>query len=438
MFHRRIDRPIPRAVKAEGVWIYDETGKKYLDACGGPICVNVGHGRAEIAEAMSLQAKELAYVHGTMFTSDPVETLASRLAAHSPEGINRFYFCSSGCEAIETAIKLARQIHIANGELDRYRIISRWNAYHGATLGALSATGKTSMREPFLPLLAPSIHIPPPYCLRCHFGLSYPGCGTRCAHALDEAIWNEGRKTISAFLAETVLGSTIGAVVPPPEYYAIVRDICNHHGILLILDEVMCGMGRTGKWFGLDHYGITPDMITLGKGLNGGYAALSAIGCKKTHIDVLRENPGNFIHGHTFSHHAVAAAAALAVVNLLENEKLVEQAESRGHYLEQCLMPLSDHPHVGQIRGIGLMWAIEVVRDKKSLEPYPSKDKITERLAEQLMDMGILIYKCTGFSNGDGDAIMLGPPFIISESEIDFSVHAIQQVLNQLRKSDSG
>ena len=429
VFHRRLDRPLPRAVKAEGVWIYDETGKKYLDASGGPICVNVGHCRTEIADAMAGQARQLAYVHGHMFTSDPIESLAMRLAAHAPEGINRFYFCSSGCEAIETAIKLARQIHIARGDAERYRIISRWNAYHGATLGALSATGKTSMREPFQPLLGPSIHIPSPYCLRCHFGLTYPDCGLRCAHALDEAIRHEGRHTISAFLAETILGSTIGAVVPPPEYYAVIRDICDHHGILLILDEVMCGMGRTGKWFGLDHYGVVPDMITLGKGLNGGYAALSAVGCRAAHLDVLREKAGNFIHGHTFSHHAVAAAAALSVVEILERENLIERAASLGGYLEKRLAPLADHPHVGQVRGIGMMWAIEVVRDKKTLAPFPRKEKLTEKMADRLMDMGIILYKCAGFANGDGDAVMLGPPFVISESELDLAVDAIGQVL---------
>jgi adenosylmethionine-8-amino-7-oxononanoate aminotransferase len=288
------------------------------------------------------------------------------------------------------------------------------------------------MREPFMPLLPPSIHIPAPYCLRCYFGLTYPSCGIRCAHALEEAIWNEGRKTISAFLAETVLGSTIGAVVPPSAYYAIVREICSRYGILLILDEVMCGMGRTGKWFGLDHYGVVPDMITLGKGLNGGYAALSAVGCREEHLEVLRDRSGNFIHGHTFSHHAVAAAAALSVVDILEKENLVEQAESRGNYLEQCLRPLTANSHVGQIRGIGLMWAIEVVRDKESLEPYPRKDKIAEQLADQLTAMGVLTYKCTGFAHGDGDAVMLGPPFIISESEIDFTVHSLQQAIDQL------
>lgn len=326
---------------------------------------------------------------------------------------------------------MARQIHIARGEPDRYRIVSRWNAYHGATLGALSATGKTSMREPFLPLLSPSIHIPAPYCLRCHFGLTYPRCDIRCAHALDEAIRYEGKKTISAFLAETVLGSTIGTVVPPSAYYAIVRDICRHHGVLLILDEVMCGMGRTGKWFGLDHYGIVPDMITLGKGLNGGYAAISAVGCQQTHLDALRENPGNFIHGHTFSHHAVAAAAALSVVDILERENLVERAASLGRYLEKRLAPLAEHPHVGQIRGIGLMWAIELVRDKKSLAPFSRTEKITEKTAGRLMDLGILVYPCVGFANGDGDAIMLGPPFIISEPELDMAVDAIEQVLSE-------
>ena len=247
---------------------------------------------------------------------------------------------------------------------------------------------------------------------------------------LDEAIRQEGRHTVSAFLAETILGSTIGAVVPPPEYYAIVRDICHHHGVLLILDEVMCGMGRTGKWFGLDHYGVVPDMMTLGKGLNGGYAALSAVGCQQAHLDVLREKTGGFIHGHTFSHHAVAAAAALSVVDILEREQLVERAAALGNYLEKRLAPLADHPHVGQVRGIGLMWAVEVVRDKKTLAPFPRKEKVTEKMADRLMEMGIILYKCTGFAAGDGDGVMLGPPFNITEPELDMAVDAIDQVLD--------
>ncbi len=431
VFHRRIDRLLPKAVKAEGVWIYDETGKKYLDASGGPICVNVGHGRQEVADAIYEQAKKLAYVHGPMFTSDPIENLAERLTVHFPEGINRVYFCSSGCEAIETAIKLSRQIQVACGQTGRYRVITRWQSYHGSTLGALSVTGKPSMRGPFLPLLSHSIHIPPPYCLRCHFGLSYPGCGIRCATVLEEAICNEGQNSISAFLAETVLGSTIGAVVPPAEYYEIIREICNRYGILLILDEIMCGVGRTGKWLGLDHYSVSPDMVVLGKGLNGGYAPISAVGCRRDHVEIIREKTGNFIHGHTFSHHAVAASAALSVIRIIENENLVERAQRMGNYLEKRLELLSDHPNVAQIRGIGLMWAVEVVRDKKNLEPFSSKEKITEKIAACLMDMGVIVYQCTGFTKGRGDAIMLGPPFIISEKETDMAVEAIYQALNK-------
>ena len=339
VFRRRLDRELPLAVRAEGVWITDVTGKRYIDASGGPICVNVGHGRPEVAEAMAAQAQSLDYVHGPMFTSQVVETLAERLNSHAPQSIDRFYFCSSGCEAVETAMKLARQIQTARGESGRYRVISRWHSYHGSTLGALSATGKPGMRNPFIPMLPPSVHIPPPYCFRCHYRLTYPECGIRCAHALEEAIRVEGEDTISAFLAETILGSTIGAVVPPPEYYEIIAAICREHGVLLIMDEVMCGMGRSGKWFGVEHYGLDPDMLVLGKGLNGGYAPLSAVGCRSAHLKLLRENTGNFIHGHTFSHHPVAAAAGLAVVDILEKEDLVTRAEKLGHIWVTSLKP---------------------------------------------------------------------------------------------------
>lgn len=224
VFHRRLDRPLPQAIRAEGVWIYDAEGKKYLDASGGPICINIGHGRTEVVNAISKQAQQVAYVHNTMFTTEPLEELARRLTFHAPKGINRFYFCSSGSEAVETAVKLARQVHLAAGEPGRYRLIARWQSYHGSTLGALSATGKPSMRDPLTPKMTPVIHIPPPYCFRCHFGLTYPECKLICANALDEAIRLEGSHTISVFIAETVCGATIGAVVPPPEYYAIIME----------------------------------------------------------------------------------------------------------------------------------------------------------------------------------------------------------------------
>jgi len=432
VFHRRLDRALPTAVRAKGVWITDAEGKQYLDASGGPICVNVGHGRQEVVEAMAAQATRVDYVHGPMFTSETVETLAERLSFHAPRSIDRFYFCSSGCEAIETAMKLARQIQTARGESGRYRVISRRYSYHGSTLGALAATGKPGMRNPFIPMLPPSIHIPPPYCLRCHYGLTYPECQIRCAHALDEAIRFEGKNNISAFLAETILGSTIGAVVPAREYYEIISAICREHGILLILDEVMCGMGRSGTWFGTEHYRLEPDIMVLGKGLNGGYAPLSAVGCESAHLDLLREKNGNFIHGHTFSHHPVAAAAALAVVDILEKEDLVHRAHELGEYLGKALTSLSDHPNVAEVRGIGMMWAVEFTKDKETLAPFPRERKITEKIFDALMEAGIITYKCVGFTGGAGDAIMLGPPFTIKREELDRVVDGIKTVLEKV------
>lgn len=432
VFHRRLDRKLPSASSAKGVYIFDEDGRRYIDACGGPICVNVGHGRKEVVRAMAEQAGSAAYVHGTMFTTDVIERLALGLASHSPQGIERFYFCSSGCEAVETAVKLARQIHLANGQPERYRLISRWHSYHGSTIGALSVGGKISMRRPFVPMLPSSIHIPAPYCLRCHYRLSYPSCGLRCALALEDAILLEGAQTISAFIAEPVCGSTVGAVVPPPEYNTLIAEICAKHSVLLILDEVMTGMGRTGAWFAAEHYQVKPDLLVLGKGLSGGYIPLSAVGCRIEHLHAIRKHAGNFIHGHTFSHHAVAAAAGLSVLEILQRECLVDRVAGLGKYLEEAFLPLKQDPHVADVRGIGLMWAVELVQDKQTKKPYPRSAKVAERLFDRLLEIGVLTYTCAGFVDGDGDALMIGPPFIITENELDFVVKAIQEAIQDL------
>ncbi|MEW6260958.1 MAG: aspartate aminotransferase family protein [Thermodesulfobacteriota bacterium] len=433
VFQRRLDRKLPLAVRAEGVWITDESGKRYLDASGGPICVNIGHGRKRVAMAMAEQAESLAYVHGTMFTSEPVERLAERLSFHAGRDLDRFYFLSSGSEAVEAAVKLARQIQTAKGNSQRYRILSRWNSYHGATLGALSVTGKPSMRAPFLPMLSGAVrHIPPPYCYRCTYGLSPSTCGMRCAWALEEALLLEGKDSIAAFIAETIGGATIGAIVPPPDYYPVIASICRKYGILLILDEVMSGMGRTGKWFGFHHYDVHPDIITLGKGLNGGYAPLSAVGCKTPDLEVLLDRAGNFVHGHTFSHHAVAAAAALSVVQIMEEEDLVERAERTGASFAAKLERLLDHPHVGDIRGIGMMRAVEFVQEKKTKAPFPREAKVAERLFENLMQQGMISYKCIGFAGGLGDAVMLSPPYVVTDSEVDWIVDTLEKAIREV------
>ncbi|MBN2333849.1 MAG: aspartate aminotransferase family protein [Deltaproteobacteria bacterium] len=432
VFLRRWDKPLPTAIRGSGVWLEDAAGKRYLDACGGPICVNLGHGRGEIVEAMSSQASILGYAHPTMFAVPAVDHLADRLAQVAPPNIDRFYFLSSGSEAVEAAIKFARQFHLAAGRQGRYRVVSRWQSYHGCTLGALSATGKPGMRKPFTPLLPPhAIHIPPPYCLRCHYNLTYPTCGLRCAHALEEIINLEGPETIAAFIAEPVCGATLAAVVPPQEYCQVVRDICCHHDILFILDEVMTGMGRTGTWFAAQHYDIQPDIIVLGKGLGGGYLPLSAIGCREGQVKLVVDVFGGFTHGHTFSHHPVAAAAGIAVMDIIEQEQLLTRVQRMGQLLGELLAPLTAHRHVADVRGMGLMWGIEFVADRKTLTPFSRSEKVTERLFDALMAAGVLVYKCAGVAGQDGDAIMVGPPFIISEEELMLLVCTLREVLEE-------
>ncbi len=432
LFPRKLDSPLPVAEKAKGVWIEDTNGRRYLDASGGAVVVNVGHGRDEIARAVYDQILRCHYAHPTMFTTSVVEDLSSALARHTPPGLDRFYFLSSGSEAVETAIKMARQIHLASKRPERIRLISRWKSYHGLTLGALSAMGRTSFRTPYAPLLNEVVHIPPPYCLRCSYGLTYPGCGIRCATALDETIQNVGAETVSAFLAETVSGGTLAAYPPPDEYFPIIRKICDQYNVLLILDEVMCGMGRTGRWFACQHYDVIPDIITLGKGLSGGTLALSAVGVRSIHFETICDGSGIFVHGGTFSHHPVAAAAGLAVIDILEREGLVERASQYGELLGNKLKErLGDLSCVSDIRGIGLMWGVELVENKDTNTPFPRHEKVIERVWDTLFEKGIITYKSTGLAGTDGDALIIAPPFIIKKDEIDFLVDTVGSALEE-------
>jgi hypothetical protein len=415
------------------VWIEAADGCRFLDASGGAVVVNVGHGREEIARAVYDQLRTLSYVHPTMFATSAVEDLACALASHAPAGLDRFYFMSSGSEAVETAVKLARQIHLARGNPERQVLVSRWKSYHGLTMGALAAAGRTSFRLPFYPLLRDAVHIPPPYCLRCSYGLTFPACRLRCALALDETIQNIGPAAVSAFIAETVGGASI-AVCPPPEgYWPRVREICDRHGVLLILDEVMCGMGRTGKWFAAEHYGVVPDLMVLGKGLSGGTVALSAVATTTALMETVRAGSGNFAHGGTFSHSGIACAAGLAAVKILEREELVERAADLGRRIgERLRAALVGSPHVGDIRGIGMMWGVEFVLDRKTLKPFPRSAKLTERLWQALFDQGVILYKSIGMAGTDGDGLIVSPPFVITEDEIDLVVDRLYETLKRI------
>jgi adenosylmethionine-8-amino-7-oxononanoate aminotransferase len=420
IFYRRMGHDHPEIVRGEGVYLYDRAGKSYLDGSGGAIVVNAGHGVEEIAQAMAAQAVQVAYIHPTMFTAEVIERYAAELAKIVPVEDPKFYFQTSGSEAVEAAIKLARQIQVERGEGARYLVISRWMSYHGLSLGALAASGKPKMRKLYEPMFQDVPHIPPPYCYRCPFGLAHPSCNLRCAEALEEEIIKQGPGQISAFLAEPVSGATLGAVVPPDGYWPKIKEICARYGVLLIMDEVMTGMGRTGKWFAAEHWGIKPDILTIGKGAASGYFPLGIVAARGADAAVIAEGSGDFSHGGTYSHHPVGAAAGLATLEHLRQHGLVETVSTKGQYLvEELHKRIGDLPCVGDIRGLGLMWGIEIVRDKASKQPFESSLHLGQKIADKAFELGLVVYPGSGTVDGvSGDHIMLGPPFCIAEDEI--------------------
>ncbi len=421
VFYRKHKSPKPIVSHGEGIYLWDTDGKRYIDASGGAVVVNVGHGVRQIAEAIGEQAARVGYAHATMFTSAALEELSTRLAALLPLPDARIFYLTSGAEAVETAIKFARQAQIALGRPTRYKVIGRWGSYHGATLGTMAVMGKPSMRRTYEPMFLDMPHIPPVYCYRCPFGLTYPACGLACAEALEQEIKRQGADSVAAFIAEPIAGATLGAVVPPDEYWPRIREICDRYGVLLIADEVMTGMGRTGRWFAIAQWGVVPDMITLGKGLSGGYVPLSATAVRGDLVDRVLEQLGDFNHGGTFSHQPVGAAAGIATLDYLTAHDLIARAETMGHLLgEKLRAAFADHPHVGDIRGQGLMWGLEFVADRASKQPFPPAAKFAERLFGHAFSAGLIVYAMGGCADGvAGDHVMVAPPFVVKEEELD-------------------
>jgi adenosylmethionine-8-amino-7-oxononanoate aminotransferase len=433
VFYRKLTRTYPLITRGEGIYLYDEKGKRYIDGSGGALVVNIGHGQKEILQKMSEQMGQVGYVHGTQFTTKSIEEYGEALGEILPKGLEKIYFLSGGSESIEAAIKLARQYFLESGQSQRWRVVARWHSYHGNTLGALSLTGRISMRRPYLPLLIDFPHFPPPYCYRCPFGLTYPECGLECAKVLEQVIRMEGPETISAVILEPIGGATIGALVPPDGYLSVIREICDRYAIFLIDDEVMTGMGRTGRWFAVEHWGISPDIMVLGKGMSGGYFPLSAMITRSEYVDRLKEKTGGFVHGHTFSHHPVACAVGFAVIEYIKKNQLIEKSSSRGEYLLQRLEELKDFSFVGDVRGKGLMTAIEFVRDQKTKEPFPRTAKFTERVIDSAFDNGLVLYPGTGFVDGvNGDMVMVGPPLIIEENQIDEMIEILKKTFSKM------
>ncbi|UCF27623.1 MAG: aminotransferase class III-fold pyridoxal phosphate-dependent enzyme [Chloroflexota bacterium] len=431
VFYRRLAHPHPLAERGEGIYLWDKDGRRYIDGSGGAAVVNAGHGVAEIAQAMFEQAASVAYAHGTMFSTEAIEDYSARLAALTPVETPRFYFLSSGSEAVETALKFSRQVSLARGEATREVIISRWGSYHGTTLGALAVTGKPKMRTPFAPLMRDHPHIPPPYCYRCPFGATYPSCDLACAQALETEILNQGKDRVMAFIAESVGGATLGAVVPPEDYWSRIAQICERYDLLLIVDEVMAGFGRTGRWFGIQHFGVEPDIITMGKGITSGYFPLSITAVRDSDVQIILDAHGDFAHGGTFSHHAVGASAAQATLDYLEQHDLVTAAANLGTYLGQKLKAeLGELPFVGDIRGLGMLWGVEFVADRKTKDPISPEAQFSRRVGDLAFERGVIFYPGSGSVDGvRGDHLLIAPPFIITESEIDVMVGLLREVV---------
>lgn len=421
VFYREHHRRKPVISHGKGIYLWDTEGKRYIDASGGAVVVNVGHGVEEIADAIRQQAAEVAYAHASMFTSRALEELSDRLAERLPLPDARLYYLSSGSEAVEAAMKFARQVQIARGYPDRYKVIGRWRSYHGATLGALGVMGKPSMRQTYEPMFTDMPRIEPVYCFRCPYNLEYPSCGLRCADALEDEILRHGPEQVAAFIAEPIGGATIGAVVPPDEYWPRVREICDKYDVLLISDEVMTGMGRVGRWFAIEEWGVTPDIITLAKGISGGYLPLSAMAARGDLVELVWSKLGDFNHGGTFSHQPVAAMAGLATLRYLEQHRLIERAREIGEVLGRKLhRAFDDHPHVGDVRGRGLMWAIELVADRRTNDPFPRSHRLYARVASKAFDDGLIVYAMGGCADGRlGDHVMISPPLVVQEAELD-------------------
>jgi adenosylmethionine-8-amino-7-oxononanoate aminotransferase len=426
VFHRRLAHKYPTIDHGEGVYLYDTAGRRYIDAAGGALVVNIGHGVRDVVEAMQTQAAAVAFVHGTQFTSASLEHYAEALGQVAPLGDARAYLVSGGSEAVETALKLARQVCISRGDVGRYKVISRWGAYHGATLGALSASGRPPLRKPYAPMLLDMPHIPPPYCYRCPFGQEYPACGTVCADALETEILRQGPETVAAFVAEPVIGATLAAVVPPPEYWPRISEICHRHNVLLIADEVMTGFGRTGRWFAVDHWKVVPDILVSAKGASGGYWPLGVVMVSSDIVEAIRAESGQFVHGFTYANNVMGAAVGAAVLEYLRVHDLVRASERLGRYLLSALEQLCELDHVGDVRGLGLMVGLEMVADGDSRRPFPRAAQVAEKVQAAALERGVNVYCGTGMADGvDGDALLLGPPFVVTEPQIDEVVRVL-------------
>ncbi len=443
VFRRSFRKEFPIAVRGEGVYVWDSAGNKYLDLAGSAAVNFIGHGVSEISAAMARQAAKLEFVHTSQFTTPVAEEYAAELLAFAGEQFEggAVYFTCGGSESVETALKLARQYQVEIGQSLRHQILSRHQSYHGSTLGALSVSGNKRRREMYLPMVREFPHISMPYCYRCAFDCSNGchNCGQQYATELKRAIEASDGEA-AAFIFEPVSGATLGAVAPPPGYLQSVAEICRESGVLLIADEVMTGMGRTGRNFAVEHWDVKPDILVTAKGLSSGYAPLGAVIASRKVVDAILTGSGAFLHGFTYNAHPISLAAGRAVLAHLRERKLVEAADSNypgtpAALFKQALETLRDEKSVGDVRGIGLLWAIEFVADKATKRPFPPSENFSNRVGSAALKRGLLVYPMQGSIDGaQGDHILLAPSAVITAEQIKWSIDQLSPAIREAQR----
>lgn len=440
VLYRNQRRDFPVIDRAEGVYLYDQAGKRYLDGVGGAAVVTIGHNVAEILEAIQRQWQHVCFAYGGMFTSEAHIGLANRVAELAPEELTKVFFVSGGSEATESALKLARQYFVETGRSSKYKMVSRWGSYHGNTIGALSMSARPSWKELYGPLLIDFRHIEPAYPYRCVYCRNAGSCTLRCADELERVILDEGADTIAGFIADPVVGSTLAASAAPPGYFQAIREICDRHDVLLILDEVITGFGRTGTNFGIDHWGVTPDLIACGKGMSSGYVPLGAVVVRDRFADAFAHGSGTITHGFTYGGNPLSCSIALAVQDYVREHALIQRSAELGTYLHERASRLYELRSVGDVRGgKGLFLGVELVEDRDARRPYPRELKVGERVLAAALEQGLTLYPGTGGPHGDGgDSLMLAPPFVITREQIDELLGLLASVIASVETQVEG
>jgi adenosylmethionine-8-amino-7-oxononanoate aminotransferase len=430
IFHRVLKDKWQQISHGEGIYLYDTEGRRYLDACAGVHVVSIGHGVKEVVEAMTEQASKVCFTYSRFLTQSQID-LADKIGAMAPEGLNKAFFISGGSEATESAMKIARKYHLSTGNPQKHKVVSRWQSWHGNTVGALSMSGRSSWRQDYDPYLLDFPHITPPYAYRCPYCKTQNACQLNCVEELERVIHQEGSENISAFIAEPVLGTSACGVAPPPEYFPAIREICDRHNILMIVDEVVTGFGRTGLNFAIEHWDVVPDIMATGKGLSSGYSPIAATLVHERIYDAIYQKETHYVHGHTYGGNPLSCAVALAVQNYIEDHNLVERCARMGDLMLEQMKALEALPIVGEVRGKGLLLGAEFVADKETRAPFAVERGVTAMVVNKMFDRGVLIMPgAPGLIDGvAGDHIAVSPPFTINAAEVKETVDVMREVI---------